>query len=71
MSLKPQAVDPIPEETIRVAKAAFPQGNRYMKMRDELGIFYQDPQFSALFSQSGLPDLSITKALYKKPIGIP
>ena len=57
MSLKPQAVDPIPEETIRVAKAAFPQGNRYMKMRDELGIFYQDQQFSALFSQRGQPAL--------------
>ena len=35
MSLKPQAVSSIPQETRRVAQAAFPQGNTYMKMRDE------------------------------------
>ncbi|MBD2093733.1 hypothetical protein H6F90_01005 [Trichocoleus sp. FACHB-591] len=30
MPLQPQAVHPIPEETARVARAAFPKGNRYM-----------------------------------------
>lgn len=30
MSVKPQAVESIPQETIRVAQAAFPQGNTYM-----------------------------------------
>ena len=39
MSLKLQAIGPIPQQTIEVAKAAFPNGNIYMEMRDELGIF--------------------------------
>jgi hypothetical protein len=38
MSLKPEPIGSIPEETMRVAKAAFPQGNIFMKMRDEIGI---------------------------------
>ena len=45
MSLHPQPIDPIPEETARVARAAFPKGNPYMRMRDELGVFYQDEAF--------------------------
>ena len=38
MSLNLCPIDPIPEETARVARAAFPKGNRYMTMRDELGV---------------------------------
>jgi transposase len=53
MSLHPQPIDSIPEETARVARAAFPKGNRYMLMRDELGVFYQDEQFAALFPTRG------------------
>lgn len=37
MSLKPQEFGPIPEETTRVARAANPKGNVWMRMRDELG----------------------------------
>ena len=36
MSLKPQAIGPIPEETARVAHAVYPKGNVFMRMRDEL-----------------------------------
>ncbi len=32
MSMHPQAIGPIPEETVRVARAAFPRGNTYMLM---------------------------------------
>ena len=39
MSLKPELVPPIPEETKRVAKAAFPKGSTYMRMRAELLCF--------------------------------
>jgi transposase len=42
MSLNPQSSYPIPESTERVARAAFPKGNLYMRMRDELGEIYQD-----------------------------
>ncbi len=53
MSMHPQPIDPIPEETARVARAAFPKGNPYMRMRDELGIFYQDEAFATLFAVRG------------------
>jgi len=48
----------IPEETVRVAKAAFPKGNVYIKMRDELGVLYQDSQFAELFPTMGQTALS-------------
>lgn len=53
MSLQPQAVPPIPEETARVAHAAFPKGNRYLRMRDELGVFFSDQDFAHLYPNCG------------------
>ncbi len=53
MSLQPIPIQPIPEETVRVAHVAFPNSNIYMKMRDELGTIYENPQFADLFSQRG------------------
>lgn len=53
MSLQPQAIAPIPEETARVAHAIFPSGNRYMRLRDELGTLYRDEQFAALYPAGG------------------
>lgn len=55
MSLNPEAIGEIPQQTQRIAKAAFPRGNQYMKMRDELGTFYEDEDFKELFSQRGQP----------------
>jgi transposase len=37
MSLNPSAVQSIPEETMRVARAAFPHGNAYLTLHDALG----------------------------------
>jgi hypothetical protein len=45
----------IPEETVRVAHAAFPKGNLYLQMRDELGPIYTNHQFAALFSPTSQP----------------
>lgn len=58
MSLKPQEVSPIPEETIRVAHTAFPKGNAIMRIRDRFGPIYTDAQFTALFPHDGQPALS-------------
>ena len=58
MSLKPKTIEPIPEETVKIAKAAFPNGNTYMKMRDELGVFFSDEQFTSLFPSRGQSALS-------------
>ena len=46
MSLKPVPIAPIPEMTARIAKAAFPKGNLYMRLRDELGTLYADEDFT-------------------------
>ena len=35
MSLKPELIGPIPEETARLAKAVFPEGCTFIKMRDD------------------------------------
>ena len=55
MSLHPQAIPAIPEETIRVAHAVLPQGNVWMQMRDELGTLYEDQDFADLFPSRGQP----------------
>ena len=53
MTLRPQAIPPIPEETARVARAIFPSGNRYMQLRDEPGTIYTDEQFVTLYPAGG------------------
>ena len=55
MLLQPQASYPIPEETQRVARAAFPRGSLYMQVADCLGTIYHDMQFRALFPTRGQP----------------
>ncbi len=58
MSLQPQAVYLVPEDTARVARAAFPKGNVYLRMHDELGRLYADRDFAALFPTRGQPALA-------------
>lgn len=55
MSMKPGPIGPIPAETERVARAAFPRGNRAMQMRDRLGGIYDDARFADLFAARGRP----------------
>lgn len=55
MSLHPQPIPAIPEETIRIAHAILPEGNVWLQMRDELGTFYEDTNFQDLFSSRGQP----------------
>jgi transposase len=55
MSLHPREIPQVPEATMRVARAAFPRGNVYMRMRDELGTIYEDHQFAHLFPARGQP----------------
>ena len=55
MSLHPQDIPAVPITTAMTARAAFPQGNRYMTMRDGLGTFYADQDFAALFATRGQP----------------
>ena len=55
MSLKPRPIQPVPAETARVARAAFPKGNVYLKLRDQLGPIFSDADFAALFPKEGQP----------------
>lgn len=53
MSLQPENLPEIPEETAHIARILFPKGNRYMWLRDELGAIYNDEQFSSLYPKTG------------------
>ncbi|HEX4205237.1 MAG TPA: hypothetical protein VHZ51_13810 [Ktedonobacteraceae bacterium] len=55
MSMSLNAIPAIPEETIRVARAAFAHGNMYLTMREELGTLYDNEHFAALFPKRGRP----------------
>src|SRR6187200_1703996 len=57
MSLKPMAIPPVPAETARVARAAFPKGNLYMKLRERIGTIIHDEDFAPLFAKDGAPGL--------------
>jgi transposase len=53
--LRPMPIGPIPSETARVARAAFPKGNRYLRVADELETLFTDDAFLALFPTYGQP----------------
>ena len=55
MSLKPSPIAHVREETARIAKAAFPRGNRYLLLRDTFGDLFEATDFNHLFSKEGKP----------------
>ncbi len=55
MSLLSPLAYVIPNDTVCVARAAFPTGNVYMQMHDARGPISTNPQFAALFSHTGQP----------------
>ena len=57
MSLQPSPIPPVPELTARVAHAAFPKGNPYLRLRDELGPLFRDGDFADLYPRRGQPAL--------------
>ncbi len=57
MSLKPTPFQPVPEETVRIARAAFRKGNPLLKLRDELDAIFADADFTDLFPKLGRPGL--------------
>ncbi len=57
MVLHPQSIQAIPILTREVARQAFPKGNPYMSLRDELGTFYLDEDFAELYATEGQPAL--------------
>ena len=56
MSLRlPQSVPPVPDDTARIARAAFPRGNPYLLLRDRLGPVFDDAGFADLYARRGQP----------------
>jgi transposase len=55
MSLRPTTSPSVPDETARIARAAFPQGSRLLSLRDELGPVFDDQRFADLFPRLGRP----------------
>ena len=65
MSLRPQPIGSIPEQTARVAHAAFPKGHPYLTLRDHLGTIFQDEDFATLFPAWGSPGLPFCSRFLK------
>ena len=55
MSLCQHTAYGVPEETARVARAIYPEGNLAMRMYDELGMLIRDDDFVDLFPIQGQP----------------
>ncbi len=56
MSLRPQPpLPPVPDDTARVARAAFRRGNPYVLLRDRLGAVFADTDFADLYPALGQP----------------
>jgi transposase len=53
--LRVRTIWEVPAETARIAKASLPKGNRYLLLRDQVGVIYQDEQFADLFVWRGQP----------------
>ena len=56
MSLRLQQPVPlVPDDTARIARAAFPRGNPYVLLRDRLGPVFDDAGFADLYPRRGQP----------------
>ncbi len=53
MSMRPSPIEPVPEETARVARAAFRKGNLLMRIRDDVGVLYDDQMFASVYDARG------------------
>jgi transposase len=59
MSMQPQSWPEVPAETARVAKSAFRKGGSLaIRIRDELGCWYEDGDFAGAYPARGRPGIS-------------
>src|SRR5687767_3211705 len=58
MSVQPRPWPEVPEQTVMVARAAFPKGTLAMRVRDELPGLFTDEQFISAFGVRGRPGIS-------------
>src|ERR671920_702665 len=55
MCLHPEPIGEIPPKTVRVARAAFPEGTVVTRLRDEFSELYRDEDFSQFYPKRGQP----------------
>jgi len=55
MSLASQPLPPVPDDTARIARAAFRRGNPYVLLRDRLGAVFANADFADLYPKLGQP----------------
>ena len=55
MSLSSQPLPSVPDDTARIARAAFRRGNPYVLLRDRLGAVFADADFADLYPKLGQP----------------
>lgn len=55
MSLQPTVEYTVPDQTVRVARAAFPKGTLCLQIYDQLGTIFQDQDFADVFPKRGQP----------------
>ncbi len=53
--MKPEEMEPIPEETVQLARVVCPDDNLCLLLSDELGEVFQDVLFASLFPRRGQP----------------
>jgi transposase len=53
--LHPLQLPPVPDDTARIARAAFRRGNPYLLLRERLGAVFDDADFAALYPRRGQP----------------
>jgi transposase len=55
VSLHPLQLPPVPDDTARIARAAFRRGNPYLLLRERLGAVFDDADFADLYPRRGQP----------------
>src|SRR2546430_15491990 len=55
MTLHPELEYSVPEQTARIARAAFPKSTLCLRIYDELGTIFRDQDFIDLFPRRGQP----------------
>ncbi|MEV1070255.1 IS1182 family transposase [Streptomyces sp. NPDC050263] len=58
MSMRPVGLPEVPEQTVMVARAAFPKGSLAIRVRDRLAEVFADEPFAEAFGVRGAPGLS-------------
>jgi transposase len=55
MTWRSESIPPVPEATATAVRAAFPKGNMYVDLHEELGAIYRDDRFAGFYSKRGRP----------------